>query len=183
MGEPAFQAMTADEFLTWDDGTDARYELMDGEIVAMAPPSDPHGTITINAALEITNCLRSRPPCRAIGEAGIRIDERNHYKADVAATCSEPRRSPYVEEPFLIVEVLSESTWREDIGSKLQRYIQLPTVREIWLIDSRERWVQVWRRAEDTWIVTLPLRGDASFASEALADQVSLDALYRNTGL
>ncbi len=56
-------------------------------------------------------------------------------------------------------------------------------MREIWLVDSRERWVQVWQRTENAWIVTLPLRGDASFASETLGDRVDLDALYRNTGL
>jgi Uma2 family endonuclease len=175
--------MTADEFLAWDDGTDTRYELVDGEIVAMAPPSDPHGTIAVNAGVEIANRLRLREPCRAVGEAGIRIDQHSHFKADVAATCAEPRRSPYVEEPFLIVEVLSESTWREDAGLKLRRYVELPSVREIWLIDSRERWVQVWRRAEDAWIVTLPLRGAASFASQALDGRIELDALYRNTAL
>ena len=175
--------MTADEFMTWDDGTDTRYELVDGEIVAMAPPSEPHGAIAGNAWGQIDSRLRARPPCRAIVEAGIRVDDGNHYKADVAATCTEPRRSPHVDEPFLIVEVLSEGTWREDIGSKLQHYIQLPTVREIWLVDSRARWVQVWQRTENAWIVTLPLRGSADFASEVLGDRVALDELYRNTGL
>jgi len=29
--------MTLDEFLSWEDGTDARYELWSGTIVAMAP--------------------------------------------------------------------------------------------------------------------------------------------------
>jgi hypothetical protein len=29
-----------DEFLAFDDGTDTRYELFDGQIVAMAPASD-----------------------------------------------------------------------------------------------------------------------------------------------
>ena len=127
----------------------------------MAPPTDAHGTIVVNVGIEIADRLRSRPPCRAIGEAGIRLDDGNHYKADVAATCAEPRGSLYVEEPFLIVEVISESSERDDFGLKAQRYIQLPSVHEIWLIDSRERWVQVWRRAEDAWIVTLPLRADA----------------------
>ena len=183
MGEPARREMTADEFLTWDDGTDTRYELVEGEIVAMAPPSEPHGAIAGNAWGQIDRRLQARPPCRAIVEAGIRVDDGNHYKADVAATCTEPRRSPYVDEPFLIVEVLSEGTWREDIGSKLQHYIQLPTVREIWLVDSRARWVQVWQRTENAWIVTLPLRGSADFASEVLGDRVVLDELYRNTGL
>jgi Uma2 family endonuclease len=183
MAEPARRSMTADEFMTWDDGTDTRYELVDGDVVAMAPASDPHGTIVINAGTEIADRLRSRQPCRAVGEASIRLDDRNHFKADLVVTCAEPNRSVYIDKPFLIVEVLSDSTWREDLGRKLRRYIELPSVREIWLVDSRERWVQVWRRAEDAWIVTLPLRGDATFASEALADRIALDALYRNIGL
>ena len=183
MAEPARRAMTADEFMAWDDGTDTRYELVEGEIVAMAPPSDAHGSIAGNVWGEIDSSLRKRPPCRAVVEAGVRVDESNHFKADIAATCIEPRLSPYVDEPFLIVEILSESTWREDIGAKLRRYIELSSVREIWLIDSRERWVQVWQRAEDAWIVTLPLRESASFESKAIDARIELDALYRNAGL
>ena len=128
MGEPALRAMTADEFLAWDDGTDTRHELVDGVIVAMAPPTDAHGTIAVNVGVEIADRLRARPPCRAIGEAGIRLDERNHFKADVAATCAEPRNSLYVEEPFLIVEVISESSERDDFGLKAHRYSLLPSV-------------------------------------------------------
>ena len=65
MGEPVRRAMTADEFMNWDDGTDTRYQLVDGEIVAMAPAADAHGTITVNAGVEIADRLRSRAPCRS----------------------------------------------------------------------------------------------------------------------
>ncbi len=85
MGEPALRAMTADEFLAWDDGTDTRHELVDGEIVAMAPPTDAHGTIAVNVGVEIADRLRARAPCRAIGEAGIRLDD---------ATISRPTSPP-----------------------------------------------------------------------------------------
>ena len=183
MGEPARREMTADEFMFWDDGSDTRYELVGGVVVAMAPPTYVHGIVVGNAYAAIRTALEGRAPCQAAVEAGIRLDEANHYKADVAASCADPVGALYVPDPFLIVEVLSESTWRDDIGSKLRSYIELPSVREIWLVDSRERWVQVWRRAEESWIVTLPLRGAASFASEALAERIELDALYRNTGL
>jgi Uma2 family endonuclease len=175
--------MTADEFLQWDDGTDTRYELVNGQAFAMAPPSDAHGTIVINAGLQIRRLLEDRPPCRAVAEAGIRLNDHNHYRADIAATCAEPAAAPYLEAPFLIVEVLSESTSQHDLGVKVPHYIELPSVREIWLIDSRERWVQIWRRAEETWIVSLLLRGAAEFASDALGERIGLDALYRDTGL
>ena len=42
--------MTLAEFLDWDDGTDTRYELIDGRPVAMAPSSANHGAIGVNLA-------------------------------------------------------------------------------------------------------------------------------------
>lgn len=184
MGEPARTLrMTADEFLAFEGEGDARYELRDGVVVAMAPPADHHGTIAGNAAIEIDRRLQARPPCRAVVEAGVRLGDHNHYKADVAATCAPQERAPYVNEPFLVVEVLSPGTANEDLAVKLPRYLELAFVREVWVIDSRERWVQVWRRGEGGWPVPLPMRGSATFRSDALDDEVEIDRLYRNSGL
>ena len=48
MAEPAEKRWTVEEFLAWDDGTDRRYELVSGQIVAMAPPSEAHAAIVSN---------------------------------------------------------------------------------------------------------------------------------------
>lgn len=176
--------VTVEEFLAFEGEGDTRYELVGGEIVAMAAPSEAHGTIVVNTAVLVSRALADRPPCRAVAEAGIRIDETNHFKADLAVTCSEPSGAVSVEEPVLVVEVLSPSTTDHDLGRKLQRYIALPSVREVWLIDSAVRWVQIWRRSGEAWIVTLPLSGSASFGSDVLGGaEIALDALYRNSGL
>ena len=106
MGGPAQREMTAAEVLIWDDGSDPRYELVDGAVVAMAPATDVHGGIVGNAWGEMDIILRRHPVCRAIVEAGIRLDERSHFKVDVAATGSEPCGSAFIEAPFLVVEVL-----------------------------------------------------------------------------
>ena len=39
MAEPARRLWTLDEFLAFDDGTDRRYELLDGQIVAVTAPA------------------------------------------------------------------------------------------------------------------------------------------------
>jgi Uma2 family endonuclease len=184
MADPARPLkMTANEFLAFEGDGDTRYELRDGTVVAMAPPSDPHGTIVGNAAVEIDRRLEAHPTCRPVVEAGIRLDEHSHYKADVAATCAEQEGASYAHDPFLIVEVLSPTTATDDLGVKLPRYVAMPSVREVWLIDSRERWVQVWSRARESWVVTSPLRGSATFRSEALDDDIALDRLYRKSRL
>jgi Uma2 family endonuclease len=57
MASPAPRRMTF-EFLQWDDGTDTRYELIEGEIVAMAPAMPEHVTIVSN----LDRALAAGPP-------------------------------------------------------------------------------------------------------------------------
>jgi len=45
MAEPAFKSMTVEEFLRWEDGTDTRFELVGGFVVAMAPPMPRQGRL------------------------------------------------------------------------------------------------------------------------------------------
>jgi Uma2 family endonuclease len=44
------KTITFDEYLAYDNGSDARYELVDGEIVEMPPESRENNAIAINIA-------------------------------------------------------------------------------------------------------------------------------------
>jgi Uma2 family endonuclease len=174
---------TVQEFLAWDDGTDRRYELIAGEILAMAPPSAAHGTIVINLGAAIRD--RLEPPCRAIGEAGIVLPDRDdtYYQADLAVSCvaAEPGRHD-VAEPVLIAEVLSPSTAVHDRGRKLDHYCRLASVREILLVSSEERRVQYWRRDGERWLVE-NLIGDAELRLELIDGPLALGAIYEGSGV
>lgn len=181
MGDLAERRMTVEEFLDWPgDGTDTRHELIDGVIVAMSPPSGRHSVLIMNVGYEIRR--RLRPPCRPLGEVGLTLSDETCVRADVAASCEELGPKQLMREPFLLVEVLSPSTRRDDLGLKVPAYQELASVREIWAVDSEERSVRVWRRSGEEWINALPVRAGA-FRSEALGDQVSMDDLYADTGL
>lgn len=183
MAEAALKLMTVDEFVHWDDGTDARYQLIEGQPMAMAPPWTNHGTIAVNTGRQLANRLDSRPACRAISEAGVRISDLTYFVADVAVTCEPPRNGPWVDEPSLLVEVLSPSTRREDFAIKLPAYQRIEALQEIWLVDSERRWVQLWRRdGVRRWIVE-DFVGAAELESVLLGDRVPLDEIYRNVAL
>ena len=65
MADAAEKLMTVAEFLEWDDGTDTRYELIDGRPVAMAPVAASHSIIVAN----LGHALKSRltaPATRAV---------------------------------------------------------------------------------------------------------------------
>jgi Uma2 family endonuclease len=180
MAERALTLMTVDEFLSWDDGTDTRYELADGALWAMAPPDAAHRIVVANVTTLIHIGLRQRQPCRPENEAGLRIDDRTMWQADVAVTCRAPARE--IEAPLLIVEVLSPSTRTHDLGRKLTDYRTLATVQEIWLVDSERRWLQLWRRDGERWIVQ-DFVGGGTLGSDVLAANVPLDEIYANSGL
>ena len=183
MASPAPERMTIEAFLAWDDGTDRRYELVDGRIVAMAPPLEAHGTIVGNAIIAIGPKLT--PPCRIVTEAGIVLADRDdvYFQADLAVTCTEPdpgRR--WLHEPRLIVEVLSPSTVDHDLGRKLQDYIQLPSVQEVIMVWTDVRQVLHWRREGERWIV-LDLIGDAVLAPLTVEGEIPLALLYQASGV
>lgn len=183
MAEPAEKRMSLAEFLDWDDGTDTRYELIDGRPLAMAPPIEAHGTVVANLAAAIRPRLKS--PCRVVVEAGIipvdRVD--TWYQADLVVTCAPLERGARaVAEPRLIVEVLSPSTAAHDRGVKLADYRKIAVVEQILLVASDDRHVEVWLRAEDGWKVQ-DLIGDAAILLAIDGQPLPLAAIYDGVAL
>lgn len=180
MASPAPRRMTLAEFLDWDDGTDRRYQLVDGVPVMMAPTSEAYGELVVNLGAEIRN--RLSPPCRVISEAGVTIPDRadTYYVADLAVTCAprEPGRR-MVAEPVVIVEVLSPSTDQVDRWRKVADYRTLPSVQEIVVVFSDERRVEVQRRTPEGWKVE-DLIGRAALDLNCCATPIPLESVYRD---
>jgi Uma2 family endonuclease len=175
--------MTLAEFLRWNDGTDARYELVDGRIVSMAPPNDAHGTIVASIGFEIGNQLR--PPRRVATGAGILRPNRDdsYYVADFGVSCGPAADTrQHLPEPVLIVEVLSPSTEDHDRGRKVPDYREIPSLEEILVVASQERRVELWRREGDHWRVE-DLIGEATVRLESCDTSIPLAAVYAHVDL
>ena len=186
MLEPAISGMTVDEFLRWDDGTDTRYELVGGSVVAMAPPATAHGRLAVALGSEIRSALRPRRPCFAQSEAGIvrPLSDDTCYIADLAASCepSEPG-DRLILAPFLIVEILSPSTTAFDRLHKIADYRRIPSVEEILLIDSESIFAEILRRDGDRWITEVVQGSDAILSLSSVPLSVSMAELYEGIPL
>ncbi len=181
MAEPAIRGMTVDEFLRWEDRTDTRYELVGGFVVAMAPPAARHSLLATALAGETRSALRSRPPCRVYGEAGIIIPDRADtcYVADLAATC-EPLQTGdrLIRNPFLIVEILSPSTAAFDRQTKVADYRGIASVQEILLIDSETVFAEVLRRDGERWITEIVQGPAATLSLSSVPLSVQMAEIY-----
>jgi Uma2 family endonuclease len=186
MSELAVERMTVAEFLRWEDGTDTRYELLAGFPVAMAPPAVAHGILALRLGARIDAALRSRSPCFGQSEAGIVRPDRNDtcYVADLAVTFTPPERGhQLVQDPLLIVEILSPATALFDRQTKVSDYRRIPSVEEILLIDSASMFAEVLRREGDCWITEIVRGPQATLSLASIGLTATMFDLYEGIDL
>ena len=146
---------TLAEYLAYADGTDTRYELVQGELVAMAQPTGIHGGICefINDAFrsEIqrlqlpliskqeliavqTTYINSKITCRIPDVTVIAFEQWEGIKFSEAVLKETT--------PLLVVEVVSDSSRSIDYRKKRIEYnaIEIP---EYWIIDFSDRKISV----------------------------------------
>ena len=134
--------LTVDEFLAWTSGQRGRYELFRGEVFAMSPESVGHAKIkgAVHSALA-SGLRKSHLRCHALPDGvTVRISSETAYEPDALVYCGEelPPSLLEVPSPVAVVEVLSPSTHRIDVSSKLIGYFQLPSVMHYLIVDPSQ---------------------------------------------
>lgn len=146
--------VTPQEYLERERAAEIRSEYYDGEIVAMSGASWEHNLITSNLGRLLGNQLEKRPCAVVTQDLRVRVAECNqYYYPDVVVVCGTPKfedvRSDALVNPTLIIEVLSESTWRIDHGKKLDCYRTLASLSTYLLVDQYEPRLETYTRQFD----------------------------------
>ena len=142
------------DVLTWDESE--RIELIDGEAVMMAPPSRMHQKISFEIGRQIGNYLEGKKCEVYLAPFGVRLFEQDGDTPEDVDTMVEPDISVVCDNskldhlgckgaPDMVIEVLSPSSLRHDCLVKLGLY-QRAGVREYWIVDPRNKAVQVFLR-------------------------------------
>ena len=100
-------------------------------------------------------------PCEAlIDGVGVQVDDRTIYEPDVMVRCGPyaPGEAVKVNDPLVVVEVISPSTGSIDTSVKLEGYFSLPSVRHYLIVNPRSRVVTHHRRDEEGAIAVRLLR-------------------------
>jgi Uma2 family endonuclease len=139
MSTVAKPQMTVDEFLVWGEGREGRWELHDGQVVAMSPERLVHTETKYEVVTALKSAIkRAGALCHAVPDgATVRIAARTAFEPDALVYCG-PRLPPdaiEIPEPLIVVEVLSEGTAARDHGLKLEGYFSLPSLAHYLILD------------------------------------------------
>jgi Uma2 family endonuclease len=186
MSEVAVKRMTVAEFLRWEDGTDTRYELLAGQPVAMPLAPVAHGVLAARLCGAIGSRLQlTRTWAAQIGGAiALRSRTDTCYIADLVVSRNLPRLGQQlVEDPLLIVEILSPATAMYDRHTKVADYRRIASVEEILLIDSTSIFAEVLRREGDRWITEIVRGPQATLALASIGLTAAMSELYEGIDL
>lgn len=140
---------TLQEFRAWHDQQPEVWEFIHGVPKLMAPGSKTHTLIKSRTARLLGVALEGTG-CEVLVDGATVEVENSSLIPDVVVTCGALDLStPRVEEPVIIVEVLSPSGEKDDIGRKLSLYLQIRSLRHYLVIHQDRRQVVHHERRDD----------------------------------
>lgn len=177
-------AMSYEEYLALERGSDTKHEYVNGEVYAMAGGSPEHARLQSRLSHLLGAALEGGPCTVFSSDLRVRNLEtgRSTYP-DVTVVCGPVETASddadAVTNPTLLVEVLSRTTEAEDRGPKWAHYQRFASLREYVLVDQDEPQVEVFTREGARW--TYQRFGTGQAAHLGSVDvSVGVDDLYRN---
>jgi len=136
--------MTVAEFLAWASGQPrGRYELVQGEVVAMAPERAQHNVVKLEVALALRSAVkRAGLPCTVFTDGmTVVIDNEHAREPDAAVQCGVPFDpiTMVLTAPLVVVEIVSPSSERGDSEDKLVEYFSVPSIQHYVIVNPAKK--------------------------------------------
>ena len=160
------QKLTFEEYLTYEDDTDNRYELIDGELVTLPPESGPNNFIAnyllftlassgfIPLRLIRTHMCEIQVPILREGDSANRYPDLVVLRPEhILLTANRLTITIDMPPPQLVVEVVSPGRVGRDRDyiSKRSQYAAR-SIPEYWIVDPQEKMITVLRLESDQYV-------------------------------
>lgn len=174
---------TPEEYLSLEEKAEFRSEFVDGHIFKMAGGTEAHNDITLNVATKLRTKLRGK--CKAFAsDMRIWVEAAGtFFYPDVAVVCGERKfhknRLDTIENPTLLVEVLSKTTQEYDKNDKFFIYQNIDSFKEYVLIAQSKPVVQQYVRQNDgNWKIKATIGLNSKVYFESVETELSMQEIY-----
>lgn len=182
--------ISPEDYLHAERASEEKHEYFDGEVVVMQGASLEHNRIVSSILGEARNQLKGKG-CEVLpGDMRTASPEFLSFTyPDATIICGKPQLAneaiDILQNPTVIFEVVSKSSYGKDFSFKLMYYRQIPSLREYVLIDSFQKIeVNVYRRNNNnTWTLETYNSLDDSLVIQSVGISLSLAGIYENVTL
>ncbi|WP_020558603.1 Uma2 family endonuclease [Thiofilum flexile] len=154
--EKLAQHYTYADYVKWPEGE--RWELINGNIYAMAAPSRLHQQFVLKLATQIDRYLEGKPCAVYVAPFDVRLPRQDEADAkidtavqpDIAVICDPSKLDDKGcrGAPDWIIEIISPSSAIMDMETKLRLY-ERHGVKTYWIIHPIDQWLMIYRLGQD----------------------------------
>ena len=174
------------EYLRLEELAEYKSEFYQGEVFAMSGGSPEHNDVAGNVFAQLKNRLRGSGCRPSNSDQRIRIPANGACTyPDVSIVCGERQFDELdpqaLNNPVVVIEVLSPTTERYDRGRKFGLYRDLESLREYVLVSVDSPSIEKFTTCDDgTWLMT-PLQGlDAALSLESADVTIPFGEIYED---
>ena len=179
------ESYSLEEYFALERASERRFEYRDGEIVCMSGGSIEHAAIAANIISLLKIKLRGGS-CRVYGsDLAVYAPGGHPYRyPDVSVVCGEPNIHQVdgrdcLENPTLLVEVLSPGSANYDRGTKFEEYKSIPSFAEYLLVaQDRPHIARRTRQDRNTWHETAFDSFDTTIHLETIGVNLDMREVY-----
>ena len=177
----------ASDFVTLEDyfaiaaESECKVEYIDGEIFFMPGVTNMHGEIQINLAIALAH-LRGAGYKLLSSDVSIQCAPSFVFFPDLIVVRNPARYAGEHTDllnPALVVEVISPSSRNKDRADKLPRYLAMPSMEHVLIIEQDFVAVEHHRRDRGNWKLATYTSLDNSVPLDSLDASLSLAQIYR----
>ena len=170
-------------YLAWHALQTERHEYLGGEILAMTAAWAANNLIAGNAYIGLWQGLRGAPCSVFVNDLKRLINpEGDCLYPDVMVTCDPRDRQPgedrFIRHPWLIGEVLSDSTAAYDCGRKFEFYRNIATLTHCLLIEQDRPDAELFCKNDQGQWVVQPLAASDAMQIDALGQPWPVASLF-----
>lgn len=136
--------MTSDQFIEWAASRDTgRFELVAGELLKMSPERSIHNLVKFAAANELKRAAKAANVICVVytDGMGVRIDNHTVREPDAALQLGGGvgKDDLLLDQPIIVVEVMSPSSAKADTLDKLAEYASVASIMHYILVDADQQ--------------------------------------------
>ena len=186
MGEYKLNTYSIAEYIALESSSNQKFEYFNGWIQALAGGTINHGIICTNVSTALQNAVLAKDCIAINSEVKIYIERANSFVyPDAMVICNGIQTHDLdknaVTNPTLIVEVLSDSTAKSDMGDKFFKYRMVDSFREYVVIRQDTAIVETFYREENgNWRISSFIGLDKDIQLHSIDKKISMGQVYLN---
>jgi Uma2 family endonuclease len=179
----AEKVYTVEEYLNFEKTNGNKHEYHQGKILASTGSSRHHNLIGSNITIAIGSRLRGHKCEIYVNDMRVKLTEQNYCYPDVVVIKGEPKffgnEVDILENPTVVVEILSKSTLYHDKTEKLENYLSMKSVNECLLVKEDEMRIEHYAKQNaKQWMYRIYTENDEMISLESIACKITMSEVY-----